>query len=264
MRILHVLDHSLPLHSGYAFRTAAILREQRALGWETLQLTTPRHPASGRAVEEVDGVDVSPHHDARRHRTQASGRHLSGRDGRDAPPADRARGSFQARRAARPFAGAQRIAGPRCGPADGMPVVYEMRAFWEDAAVDHGTTREGSARYRLSRALETYALRRVDHVTTICEGLRARDRRRAASPAERITVIPNAVDTPARSASAASPTRRCARALGPRRRDGDRLRRLVLRATRGWTCSIEALRCSRRGSPTCACCWSAAAAGSGA
>jgi hypothetical protein len=42
MRILHVLDHSLPLHSGYAFRTAAILREQRALGWETLQLTTPR------------------------------------------------------------------------------------------------------------------------------------------------------------------------------------------------------------------------------
>ena len=32
MRILHVLDHSLPLHSGYAFRTLAILREQRALG----------------------------------------------------------------------------------------------------------------------------------------------------------------------------------------------------------------------------------------
>ena len=29
MRILHVLDHSLPLHSGYAFRTLAILREQR-------------------------------------------------------------------------------------------------------------------------------------------------------------------------------------------------------------------------------------------
>ena len=28
MRILHVLDHSIPLHSGYTFRTAAILREQ--------------------------------------------------------------------------------------------------------------------------------------------------------------------------------------------------------------------------------------------
>jgi len=30
MRILHILDHSLPLHSGHTFRTAAILREQRA------------------------------------------------------------------------------------------------------------------------------------------------------------------------------------------------------------------------------------------
>ena len=46
MRILHVLDHSLPLHSGYAFRTAAILREQRALGYETFHLTTPRHRAA--------------------------------------------------------------------------------------------------------------------------------------------------------------------------------------------------------------------------
>jgi hypothetical protein len=30
VRTLHILDHSLPLHSGYTFRTVAILREQRA------------------------------------------------------------------------------------------------------------------------------------------------------------------------------------------------------------------------------------------
>ena len=36
LRILHVLDHSIPLHSGYTFRTCAILREQRALGWTTI------------------------------------------------------------------------------------------------------------------------------------------------------------------------------------------------------------------------------------
>ncbi len=42
MRILHVLDHSIPLHSGYTFRTLAILREQRALGWETCHLTGPK------------------------------------------------------------------------------------------------------------------------------------------------------------------------------------------------------------------------------
>jgi hypothetical protein len=42
IRTLHVLDHSIPLHSGYTFRTAALLREQRALGWETFHLTSPK------------------------------------------------------------------------------------------------------------------------------------------------------------------------------------------------------------------------------
>ncbi|HEY5366104.1 MAG TPA: glycosyltransferase, partial [Casimicrobiaceae bacterium] len=55
MRILHVLDHSLPLHSGYVFRTIAILREQKALGWETFQLTKPRQGATAMAEETVDG-----------------------------------------------------------------------------------------------------------------------------------------------------------------------------------------------------------------
>src|SRR5215831_16022467 len=55
MRILHVLDHSLPLQSGYSFRTMAILREQRRLGWETLALTTPRHGQATSGDEEADG-----------------------------------------------------------------------------------------------------------------------------------------------------------------------------------------------------------------
>ena len=75
----------------------------------------------------------------------------------------------------------------------GIPVVYELRALWEDAAVDHGTTVEGSLRYRASRWLDTIALRRADHVTTICEGLRGEIASRGI-PASKITVIPNAVD----------------------------------------------------------------------
>ncbi|MFQ5957863.1 MAG: glycosyltransferase WbuB, partial [Alphaproteobacteria bacterium] len=57
MRILHILDHSIPLHSGYAFRTLAILREQRALGWETFQLTSPKHTLPAPPWEEVDGYE---------------------------------------------------------------------------------------------------------------------------------------------------------------------------------------------------------------
>jgi len=68
-----------------------------------------------------------------------------------------------------------------------------VRAFWEDAAVDHGTSREWGARYRASRALETYAMRRADHVTTICDGLKGDIVQRGIH--ERgITVIPNAVN----------------------------------------------------------------------
>jgi PEP-CTERM/exosortase A-associated glycosyltransferase len=75
----------------------------------------------------------------------------------------------------------------------GIPLVYEVRAFWEDAAVDHGTSREWGARYRASRALETYALRRVGHVTTICDGLKG-DIVQRGIPESSITVIPNAVN----------------------------------------------------------------------
>jgi glycogen(starch) synthase len=81
----------------------------------------------------------------------------------------------------------------RVGRQLGIPVVYEIRAFWEDAAVDHGTTTEGSLRYRATRAMETRAVRSVDAVTTICEGLRL-DLVGRGVPESKITVIPNAVD----------------------------------------------------------------------
>jgi PEP-CTERM/exosortase A-associated glycosyltransferase len=74
-----------------------------------------------------------------------------------------------------------------------LPVVYEVRAFWEDAAVDHGTATEGGLRYRLTRALETHVLNRAHAVTTISEGLR-RELVERGLPQSKVTVIPNAVD----------------------------------------------------------------------
>jgi hypothetical protein len=77
----------------------------------------------------------------------------------------------------------------RVGKRLGIPVVYEVRAFWEDAAVDHGSTTEGSARYRFTRWLETRALRDANHVFTICEGLRS-DIVARGIPSSKVTVIP--------------------------------------------------------------------------
>ena len=56
MRILHILDHSLPLHSGYTFRTAAILREQRRLGWETFHITSAKQGAVAALEESAAGL----------------------------------------------------------------------------------------------------------------------------------------------------------------------------------------------------------------
>ena len=79
------------------------------------------------------------------------------------------------------------------GHSLGLPVVYECRAFWEDAAADHGTSREGGLRYRLTRGLETWVFRHADAVTCICEGLRP-DIIARGIPESKVTVIPNAVD----------------------------------------------------------------------
>ena len=190
MRILHILDHSLPLHSGYTFRTAAILREQGAMGWDTIHLTSPKQGATTAESEDVDGL--------RFHRCNAA---ISG------PPLLREWRLMKAlelrlealARQTRPdllhahSPALNALPAIRVGRRLGIPVVYEIRAFWEDAAVDHGTTFEGSLRYRATRALETWALRRVNHVFTICEGLRS-DIVSRGIPAAKVSVIPNAVD----------------------------------------------------------------------
>ena len=56
MRILHVLDHSLPLHSGYTFRTRAIVTAQKARGMEVACLTGVRHSRSGEGAGTGFGV----------------------------------------------------------------------------------------------------------------------------------------------------------------------------------------------------------------
>jgi hypothetical protein len=212
VRILHILDHSLPLQSGYAFRTVAILREQRALGWQTLQLTTPRQGGGVAETEEADGWVF--------HRTPLRRRGLSriGAAGYVREMAATARRMDALVDAFKPdllhahSPVLNALPALWVGRRRGIPVVYEVRALWEDAAVDHGTTREGSLRYLASRALETFALRRADRVTTICEGLRREIAARGV-PEARITVVPNAVDTTAfRFGSEPDPALR--RALG--------------------------------------------------
>jgi PEP-CTERM/exosortase A-associated glycosyltransferase len=191
--VLHLLDHSLPLQSGYSFRTIGILTAQRKCGWDTVQMTTPKQYRFDGAVDHVDGWTF--------HRTQQPSA-----ASQKAPVIREVSQMAATRRRldeviedTRPnilHAHSPVLNGiPALWAArrHGLPLVYELRSLWEDAAVDWGRARHGDLRYRASRALETYVLRRADAVVTICQGLKDEVLGRGV-PAARVTVVPNAVD----------------------------------------------------------------------
>ena len=193
MKILHVFDHSLPIQDGYASRSWAIMQEQIRRGWQVLAMTGPRQGSAEDGHDTVSGQVF--------HRTQDRpgllGRlpvlrqfwsiwlmytrlcQLIPQVQPDVIHAHSpALNGVAAVWAARRFA---------------LPVVYEVRAFWEDAAVDQGTSTPDGLRYRLTRALENHVFRRATRVTTICEGLRQDIEARGVCP-HPVTVIPNAVE----------------------------------------------------------------------
>lgn len=193
MRILHVLDHSVPLHSGYSFRTLAIVNEQKNRGWDPYLLTGPKQQSGAALEEDAEGWHFFRTPDTTRGvgnwpvageatLMRALKRRLQTVVETTQPDIIHAHSpvlnGLPALQVAR-----------RCN----LPLVYEVRAFWEDAAVEHGTSRAGGVRYRATRAAETFVLRRAHAVTTICNGLRNAIVARGVASG-RVTVIPNAVN----------------------------------------------------------------------
>jgi PEP-CTERM/exosortase A-associated glycosyltransferase len=193
MKILHILDHSIPLHSGYTFRTLAILQEQRKFGWETAHVTSAKHSATTKSIEDVDGFTFYRSETPTGFMAKlpilnqlAIVQSLSKRLDEIIPEL-----KPDVLHAHSPALNG--LAAIKAAKKYNIPLVYECRAFWEDAAVDHGTTTENSLRYFATKWLETTVFKKADAITTICEGLRNDIISRGIS-AEKITVIPNAVN----------------------------------------------------------------------
>ena len=189
-RILHVLDHSLPLHSGYTFRTRAIMTAQRSDGMDVRGITGLRHSADGPPVEKVDRLTF--------HRSSGEAGGPAGlREWREIGAlADAIAALAQDWRPDILHAHSPALDGlaaVRAGKRLGIPVVYEIRAFWEDAAVGNLSGREGSLKYRLTRQLENMAVAGADHVMTICSGLKDDLVARGVAPGK-IGIMPNGVD----------------------------------------------------------------------
>ena len=193
MRVLHVFDHSIPLHSGYTFRSFQILSEQRKLGIETLHLTSIKHTAPFQDKEEVEGLEF--------YRTKRGFPLLN-----KLPIINQWNVVRTLAKRIEEIVKKEKVdiihahspvlngmAALKIGKKYNIPVHYEIRAFWEDASVSHGDCKEGDLRYNITKALETHVVKNADSVTTICDGLK-QDLISRGIEEEKITLIPNAVD----------------------------------------------------------------------
>ncbi|MDX2029391.1 MAG: glycosyltransferase [Blastocatellia bacterium] len=193
MRVLHVLDHSLPYFSGYGFRSDYIIRAQQRLGFQPVVVTSPKHENFAAPCETRNGV--------RYHRLRwplNAGR---------APIVNQAVCMAMLAGAIVDLAGEYRpavihahspaligIAAALAARRVGLPWIYEIRYFEEDAAVDRGKLAAGSARYRFLQWLEMAAARRAGAVATIGCAMREDLMARGLDGA-RIFQRPNGVDT---------------------------------------------------------------------
>ncbi len=194
MRVLHVLDHSLPHLSSYAARSHNILKFQAKQDFQPYVITSPKHGEFKGYSERFEHIDyvrtTSPLAKGFWQKPYLNEVYLMRWIARaiqrrirlvhpdilhaHSPILNGWPAYFIARRASLPF-------------------VYEVRAFWEDAAVDRGTCHEGSIRYRISKALETLLMRRADQVVALSQSMRSEIIARGIAE-EKIHVIPNAVD----------------------------------------------------------------------
>ena len=202
MRVIHILDHSIPHVTDYALRTIAMLEQQRAMGWETFHLTGPHQGPVAATEEQVDGWEFF--------RTPPPGGILEGVPGlgdielmgeiayRIEQLARRVRPHIL--HAHSPVLNA--LPALRVGRRLGLPVVYEMRPLRESTRPESA----GGLQRRCTRAMETWVLKRADAVTTVCVAMRD-DIVARGVPAAKITVIPDAPERPAAAATAAPPSR---------------------------------------------------------
>jgi PEP-CTERM/exosortase A-associated glycosyltransferase len=195
MKILHIFNHSSPQLDGYAIRGDNIVRSQAALGWTPVVLTSPQHCAT--REDDVETIDSIHYYRCRPSwtiplpfiRQHQQVRQLSAKI-REVALLERP----DVLHAHSPCLWGQAAA--RISKELRIPMVYEVRGFWEDAAVDLGKTREGSLRYRLSRALETRVAHAAAAVVTIGEHIKE-DLVERGVPSDKIFVVPNGVNADA-------------------------------------------------------------------
>ena len=194
-RVLHLVTDALPTTSaGYTIRTHEIALAQREAGLDPHVATRAGYPVTqgridGRRLVELDGV---PYHRLLPWRMPGRADTLARQslelaDGltRQLRPA--------VLHAASNYANARLALALR--ERYGLPVVYEVRGFWEDTWLSRyldAAERAKSELYQRNRDLETRCMLAADLVVTLGEAMRDEIVARGV-PAEKIEIVPNAV-----------------------------------------------------------------------
>jgi glycosyltransferase involved in cell wall biosynthesis len=194
-RVLHMVNDALPTTSaGYTIRTHEIVLAQRAAGLDPHVVTRCGFPVTqgtldGRGLVTLDGI---PYHrllpwrlPSRADQAAALGLELAARLTEQLRPA--------VLHAASNYANA--MIALALGERYGLPVVYEVRGFWEDTWLSRhpkGNDLASSELYRRNRDLETRCMQAADLVVTLGEAMREEIVTRGI-PAEKVLIVPNAV-----------------------------------------------------------------------
>jgi PEP-CTERM/exosortase A-associated glycosyltransferase len=199
-RVLHVLDHSMPLLSGYSVRSHSLITAQRHIGLFPEVVTGPLHN-----VEDVGASDTFID-EIRYDRTGlAPGLEKRFIEGRVPVLREMSVVRLLRRRILQildrqPFDVIHAHSPALCGlaasqaaRARNLPFVYEIRAFWEDAAVDQDKTKVWSPRYQVSRQLEGYVARRADAVVGIAKHI-LQDMQERGIDGDKLFHVPNGVN----------------------------------------------------------------------
>jgi len=194
-RVLHIVNDALPSTSaGYTIRTHEIVLAQRAAGLDPHVVTRCGFPVAqgtldGRRLVMLDGI---PYHrllpwrlPARADKAAGLGLEMTARLTEQIRPS--------VLHAASNYANA--MIALAIGKSHGLPVVYEVRGFWEDTWLSRHpdrVQRASSELYRRNRDLETRCMLAADLVVTLGEAMRDEIVARGV-PAEKVLIVPNAV-----------------------------------------------------------------------
>lgn len=192
MKVLHVFDQTVPCISGYASRSQYIVESQKKIGIKPIVVSSPRYTYEN----DRDEINEIPYFRSKLKQSLLGSIPIVNNIILMNCLELKIQKIAQEANVDVIHAHSPVICGlPALKVAKKIhvPFVYEVRALWEDAAVDQGKTYVNSLRYKLTQLLETYLLRNAHVVVTICEGLKEEVIKRKVS-INRIVVVPNGVD----------------------------------------------------------------------